>query len=246
MSFDFGDEISLALQDLQAQIETLSLTSGLGGSPQAMFDIANRLMDVPPEIAKGAINVEDSPSVTVGSVYLVNVTYVQARHLNPSVASRFKGVKILVPFLGGLHHDPEIEAESEPHWHIDWRFLASPMYEEFSKASIRDVLKSRGGIVPYSQNLHLAIVINQGDFVGKLWRKALICRRPHALYNKDAPFLPWLERAHRKKRVCENRCPHRQISLAGAPESASGVRVCPGHGLSWDREGKLVPRCKVD
>lgn len=37
-------------------------------------------------------------------------------------------------------------------------------------------------------------------------------------------------------------CPHRQIPLSAGRDMGNGVRQCPGHGLCWDREGRLVRR----
>lgn len=38
-------------------------------------------------------------------------------------------------------------------------------------------------------------------------------------------------------------CPHRGISLVGAPVDERGAVVCPGHGLAWDKDtGILRPR----
>ena len=221
------------------------LFAALHGSPQDMFAYANSLMDVDPRTVKAVnpINVEDAKVVTVGNVYLVNVANVEARHLRPDLESfsRFNGVKILVPFLGELHDDPDLEPEVGWHWHIDWRFFSTPMFEAFSKTSAEAEV-ARREFKPYDANLHLAVVIKHGYFREKPYRKALVCRRVHSLYNPKALFLPYLEQMYQSKRACNNICPHRGISLVGAPEDANGVRVCPGHGLAWSREGKLVPR----
>jgi Rieske [2Fe-2S] domain len=37
-------------------------------------------------------------------------------------------------------------------------------------------------------------------------------------------------------------CPHKGIPLHGLPTEKDGSVVCPGHGLRWTKDGKLVPR----
>jgi hypothetical protein len=218
------------------------ISAVLSGSPRDLIACANSLMDVDPARVRAArpVKIEDATTVRVGGVYLVNCAMFEAKHVHPGF-ERFSGIEILIPLLGDLHEDPEIEPELGAHWHIDWRFIPSPMYEAFSNAAVHAEVTSRG-FRPYNANLHLAIVVKASGASAEPSRKALVCWRAHAIYNRKALFLPLLERMYKSKRVCNNVCPHKGISLVGAPEDANGARTCPGHGLTWGRNGCLVRR----
>lgn len=197
------------------------------------------------------INVEDAESVEVGQVYMVNVVKVaksEAYLVNDGViVTRVPFVgPIMLPALGPLHDDqvfiPSFP-ENEPHWHIDHRFIPRAVYADVID-ELRQNYAASCGTDADGPNFDLASVIRASDVEGEPQRRAMVCVRSHPPCWEATlwSWLPNLERAYQTQRACNNVCPHRQISLVGAPEDKNGVRVCPGHGLAWDKSGVLVPR----
>lgn len=175
------------------------------------------------------MNVDDAESVEVGQIYLVNV-------VKAGKGSAFAGATL--PVLGvEAHDDSEYGIFYGMHLHVDWRFIPPAVYEDTLMAAS----EAFGGVDPHTPNLDLASVILESGIVGKQ-RRAMICHRPHSRWAVGPEWLPRLEQAYKDKRVVNNACPHRGVSLVGAPEDSDGNRICPGHGLAWDKSGALVPR----
>lgn len=186
------------------------------------------------------LDIEEAKTVEIGKTYFVNV--VTTRKDSPGLGASF-------PVLGDEHDDSDfipIFPENSPHWHIDWRFIPINLYPAVVKMflgffgqNVRDY-----GYDPATPNLQLACVL-PGSVIVRVGRWPLPVFRQQLRWEALPGWLPALEAAYKDKRVCDNVCPHRGISLTGAPEDERGVRVCPGHGLAWDKEGCLVPRAKV-
>ncbi|SRR6266545_4405333 len=224
----------------------LNINQAIAGSPQDVVEFANSMLDVDSELVKAAnpVNVEDAATIVVGNIYLVNVAKMTIRSENRLFG--FNG--LLVPVLGSKHDDPEISKIGE-HLHVDWRFFGPTVYSAFRRVAENIVVRDANYSGPYTDadNLHLGFVIHDGPnaSISKPQRKPLVCRRQHEAYLpagllSQAPAI--LEPLYKTAKVCNNVCPHRGISLVGAPENKDGTRTCAGHGLSWDREGNLVPR----
>lgn len=180
----------------------------------------------PVSTASNPINVEDAKSVKVGDVYLVNVITSQQE------------MNLDLPVLGPVHEDcevPEMNADLL-HWHVDWRFIPDMLYQVI----VRAFGKASGGA---TEDLPLLLmhVIPLAAGSSAPQRRALRCARPHSHFKATAqPWLAALEQVNLGKRVCDDICPHRGFSLVGAVELPNGVRLCPGHGLAWSKDGELV------
>ncbi len=218
------------LSQIDAMIEALQI------------QFANSLLDVDEATVKAAgplVNVEAASVIEIGKLYLVNVGGIDTSKIE---GMEKVGLSLVLPLLGDRHIDREIEKDIPEHWHVDFRFTVSPMHEVICRTFESNWIKSHG-VKPYDVNFHLAMVVNDFILADKPRRKALICQRHHSLYNKKAAFLPKLERMYLSKRVSCGRCPHKEISLNGAPEDKNGGIVCPGHGLRWNKfTGALMPR----
>jgi hypothetical protein len=182
-------------------------------------------------------NVEDAPEVEVGREYMVDCV----RTFTHSI---FQGEWI--PITGPLHEDREIIRFVYEHYHIDWRFVTQALMEHVEQTTRREH-PDRLDIILLGFPLSIGHAIGKG---APQKRMPLRCKRPSALWpDKNVVWLAELERAFINKRACHDICPHRGISLVGAPEDphCPGARVCPGHGLAWDRStGALRPRAWIN
>lgn len=144
---------------------------------------------------------------------------------------------IWLPVLGETHTDPPIT--DVPHSHYDWRFI--------SDATVKR-LQWNGFFFPdHSGDLVKIVHVNRAFEKPEL--------RPMECVRITPPLFPAGSHIQRHlNHVCRGMklpagcltCPHRGISLAGAPrEMVNGkeVIVCPGHGAGWDAEtGDYTPR----
>jgi hypothetical protein len=170
--------------------------------------------------------VEDVAEVVPGRRY--EVRCVRATHIAPWFGR-------WVPILGELHEDREIIKVATEHWHVDWRFV--------SAALLRDAEDYAAGFAGPKGAIIGLIVSKRALRKPKeeQWRN-LECLRLHEKWPATAPWAPALEFHYRKARAKCGVCPHRGIRLEGAPV-VEGARVCPGHGLAWDKQtGGLKPR----
>lgn len=181
-------------------------------------------------------NVEDVSEVLVGRTYLVNTI----RTLTRSV---WQGER--APLLGTMHEDRQLIGFIHDHIHVDWRFVSHAQIE-FITGQVRYENPDRTMFsllgFPLSVGYAISIGANQK-------RIPLECKRTFAVFPDDSKWMADLERAYIGKRACKDICPHRGISLVDAPEDPNipGSRVCPGHGLCFDREtGVLRPRAMLN
>lgn len=178
-------------------------------------------------------DIEDAQEIKVGQVYFVPVVRLGSRSPIPGV---------FFPVMGEAHDDADfipVYPENVSHFHIDWRFIPDAVYPELSKIMVEFFGQYWQ---PGDKNLQLACVIPADLTAGGERRWPLPCQRNQLQWQAVPDWLAHLEAAYKDKRVECNRCPHRGISLAGAPADENGVRVCPGHGLRWSKDGCLVPR----
>jgi hypothetical protein len=217
MSFRI-DELSAAISNLQTSLQATMIR-----------------MSYP-----GIVNIEDAKTVKVGQTYFVNVA---TTHKN----SAAQGASF--PILGDAHDDADFIAvfpDNMLHLHLDWRFIPENLYAPVVKMFVEFYGQSASPELlfdPSTKNLQLACVI-PGSAVVSTQRWPLPCFRQQLRWETYPDWMPNLEAAYKDKKVCDNVCPHRGISLTGAPEDENGNRVCPGHGLMWNKEGCLVPRTR--
>jgi hypothetical protein len=136
------------------------------------------------------------------------------------------GLKRL-PLLGTVHEDRDVIGFQAWHIHIDSRFLPDSFGE---------------GHGLLTRPLSLTIMNNVLDplvdaALGVLRFRAFRAEPP------EWPQASWtrvLEDLHADASAACGVCPHRRIPLTAGRDMGDGVRQCPGHGLCWDREGRLV------
>ena len=191
------------------------------------------------------MKIEDEPGqATIGRIYEVPLAFLARDY---SIIFR-RGE--CVPIIGPGHDDPEINPQLGRHWHIDWRFVDARAY--------RRTVGLRGGVrFPNATgNSFRSSRILMADIIHHLDRGARKCRRLPVQFPtgfQDAlgfwHELKWqasLEQIHAKDSAACGKCPHRGFPLQGQPfVEGTRVRVCPGHGLAWDEEGRLVPRREI-
>lgn len=170
------------------------------------------------------MRIEDAKEVIVGKIYDVPVSESILGGLVFKKGEYF-------PTLGSPHSDPEIGADYQ-HIHVDWRFVSK---SQFKRSTRRVGRQDRG------QEYVTVIVIKQ-ESVGFPKRMKMRCKRiAFEFPMSDSVGVP-LQKIYASAVDKCNICPHRGISLVGAPV-VNGARVCPGHGLAWNLEtGKMQPR----
>jgi hypothetical protein len=70
--------------------------------------------------------------------------------------------------------------------------------------------------------------------------RRLMARRREPAEWPGRPFQQDLEDAYAHTSAACGTCPHREIPLSAGRYMGNGVRQCAGHGLCWDREGRMV------
>ena len=85
-----------------------------------------------------------------------------------------------------------------------------------------------------------------GDVIPSKWANAnlslrkLRARRSEPTEWPERRFQSELEDAYADTSAACGICPHQRIPLSAGRDMGNGVRQCPGHGLCWDREGRMV------
>lgn len=179
--------------------------------------------------------IEDAEDVEIGRVYDVPaVCWVDKIWTKPRWADW------TMPIFGVLHEDKEIIGFPDEHWHVDWRFVSTSLMRRIesyvSEATYENIDQVRA-----------ARVISKQNTTGVVLRRRMRLKRTHLhfpshVHSTAVKWMPALEDAYAEASAKCGRCPHRGMSLVGAP-MAGGARVCPGHGLAWNVEtGKLQRR----
>lgn len=132
-----------------------------------------------------------------------------------------------VPILGEFHWDKEIIKFPEEHVHIDFRFLNNHEFDRINN------------------NALFGRVINKLLVEVDRWEERR-CNRKMPKFpgcnDIDIPWMKDLENAYKDKQVICGRCPHKGINLNLIDSDRDGNKVCPAHGLKWDKDGKLIVR----
>lgn len=129
----------------------------------------------------------------------------------------------IVPIFGDFHWDLEIIQFPEEHVHIDFRFVSR---SEFRR------LNHRGSV--------FAKVVSKKFVVSESW-EIRTCYRKMPKF----PTVNWtreLEKEYKSRELICGKCPHKGMNLSSVGKDRSGMKICPGHGLRWDKQGKLAPR----
>jgi hypothetical protein len=181
-------------------------------------------------------NIEDAETVEIGETYFINVAITRQNSLGAGAG---------FPVLGDVHDDADfitIYPDNVRHAHVDWRFIPADLYPAIVKLFLAFADQNpQYGWTRGVPNRQLASVIPESE-IGSLERWPLPVARPQLKWEVYPDWLPALEAAYKDKKVECNTCPHRGISLSGAPMDEHGNRICPGHGLKWSKSGCLVPR----
>jgi hypothetical protein len=170
--------------------------------------------------------IEDVEAPVVGKWYMVPCVQVKI----PSYAGWKQGEYF--PIIGELHEDREVIGFNEEHVHPDFRFVR-PSFIRYRTSPSR---------YPYRKAANIfAVVISKQNFYESEPRR-FRCHQSHPLFPRLAAWQKQLEAKYAKTSARCMACPHRGISLKGAPVE-NGAYVCPGHGLAWNTETlKLQPR----
>lgn len=177
--------------------------------------------------------IEDAGEILVGKFYDVPaVKWIACKGHKPRWMPPF------IPLNGPEHEDSEIIGFHHRHWHIDWRFVSQKRIESASYGRAIDPLLAAA-----------ARVINVSNTDGVIYRVKRKCLRPMPLFPSQftSPRAPWieeLETAYEHANAKCLKCPHRGVSLVGAP-IVNGARVCSGHGLAWNVETGNLQRRKA-
>lgn len=147
------------------------------------------------------------------------------------------------PVLGPMHDDAEFFNFSEPHYHLDIRFLETRQLP-FVRKHAEGALNYAPGDVRFDGDLESAAVliypvVSRGDPLPK-GRPALARRR----CQRASFHCPVVDgriskmRAHYGEpaepiRLADGRklCPHRKVDLSQFPPDTDGIVTCPLHGL---------------
>jgi hypothetical protein len=192
---------------------------------------------MPPALRRFAEFLAANPSptdVVAGKFYMVPC----ATHPD-GTTWRFRTKR--VPLLGTVHEDRDIVGFKPWHIHVDTRFLSFPKVNILTD--------------PYSDMRVLGTPLSFSDFwfdEEKItrWGNANLSMRLMKARRAEPPewlkgiarWMPALESSYADASAACGVCPHRQIPLSAGRDMGNGVRQCPGHGLCWDREGRMVRR----
>jgi hypothetical protein len=183
---------------------------------------------MPPALQRFADLLAANPSpteVVAGKYYKVPCAITPAGHT-------WTGLK-RVPLLGTVHEDRDVIDFQAWHIHVDTRFLPGHLDGNYMLFARPLSLTSTW---PYNR-----------DILDPLADSELAVRRFRAFRSEPpewppgiAPWKPALEDLYADASASCGVCPHRQVPLTAGRQMGDGVRQCPGHGLCWDRAGRLV------
>ncbi len=149
------------------------------------------------------------------------------------------------------HEDGEILDFPYPHYHFDWRFWSDKLIESFFDDGRRynldeTIFFKDGSILKSPQDWPATIQRSDCTFAEPYYRE-MVCVRELPMLAHHYTFLQALEAAHLGQSLSKDHiCPHRGfLTFPASSEESKKTgcsRVCPGHGLGWDKQGKLCRR----
>jgi hypothetical protein len=153
-------------------------------------------------------------------------------------SQRKKHYPQFIPLLGTVHEDKDIIGFTPWHIHVDTRFLTMKLYQQEATALAR----------PFSLTgawLDTDTLLEEAS-ANLVLRKTKARRaNPPEWPIPSSYWLPALESTYANASAACGVCPHRQIPLSAGRDMGNGVTQCPGHGLCWDRNGKLIKNKKA-
>ena len=196
---------------------------------------------MPPALRRFAEFLAANPSpadVVAGRFYWVPCATHPRSHRWPDITGTDSKITH-IPLVGTVHEDRDIIGFHPWHIHVDTRFITIPRHPYDQESADTDALGRPLSLTSYwdsDEPLHWAEVT--------LSLRRMKARRsePPEWSSRIARWIPALEDAYSDASAACGVCPHRQIPLAAGRDMGNGVRQCPGHGLCWDREGRLVRR----
>lgn len=194
---------------------------------------------MPPALRRFAEFLSANPSptdVVAGRFYWVPCA-THPMWLWPDRRARIKHV----PLVGTVHEDRDIIGFNPWHIHVDTRFIPICEHEHPDSQELAD--NTALGL-PLSLTMHWDPdqTLHWANAVLSLRRLKARRSEPPGWSSRLARWIPALEDAYADASAACGVCPHRQIPLSAGRDMGNGVRQCPGHGLCWDREGRLVRR----
>lgn len=161
----------------------------------------------------------------------------------PCIGSEFLGTLMKewgewIPLIGPPHDDLDVMGDPRWHIHIDTRFIGFP-----SHYSLKDKEHSIQYIIVLTHPLNdsiYPIAMNNLRDKSLLKVRRMECIRSNPLKYPGAPWRGKLEEAYANHTVLKGRCPHRGILVKCGRLLQEGVYQCPGHGLIWEDDGKMI------
>ena len=143
-----------------------------------------------------------------------------------------------VPLIGTVHEDRDVIGFDPWHVHVDTRFIT---YK-------RHYLAYRNLGYPVSLTNHPWLTEKWPEEELNPWAYSELSVRRFKARRSAPPWMPpnvarWqrdLEDAYAGASAACGVCPHRQLPLAAGRDVGNGVRQCSGHGLCWNRDGRMV------
>jgi hypothetical protein len=204
---------------------------------------------IPPALRRFAEFLAANPSpaeVVEGQFYMVPCATLDGVQWRYNVKCRH------IPLLGTVHEDQAVIGFHPWHVHVDTRFLTITNDSHFlTKDGItryRDDQRLLGSPLCLQEPNYLAGFNEhfRDTLIPSRWADAdLSLRRLKAKRSEPAQwperrFQRELEDAYADASAACGICPHKQIPLSAGRDMGNGVRQCAGHGLCWDREGRMV------
>ena len=131
----------------------------------------------------------------------------------------------VLPIINHPHNDVE-NGQKETHYHLDYRFLKHNSDSNFPSIKNKHSLHVFGSEIRPTKDsgdleYHLLPVINE-NFSGVT---------PVSLIKKSKL---------KHKCIHKGKCPHRGYDLSQVKPDENGVKICPLHGLKFNKKGKVI------
>jgi len=198
---------------------------------------------MPPELQRYVDFLAANPSptnVVAGKYYMVPCANYTADSCHP----------LWVPLLGTVHEDKEAIGFKAWHVHTDTRFLRlkqrdNPIdqQQENNIALSRPLSLTDPYCLIYEREMPVSVAYAPLEMRKKQARRtqSLEWKLDKTAYWRNGKnWLLVLEDTYANANAACGVCPHRQIPLSAGRDMGNGVRQCPGHGLCWDRDGRMV------
>jgi nitrite reductase/ring-hydroxylating ferredoxin subunit len=195
---------------------------------------------IPPALRRFAEFLAANPSpaeVVEGQFYWVPCATLKGERWRYNVRCRH------IPLLGPVHEDQAIIGFQLWHIHADTRFLTvtndSHFLNDQRLLGAPLCLQEPNYLAGFNEHFRDTLIPSRWVNADLSVRK-LRARRSEPVEWPERHFQRELEDAYADASAACGICPHKQIPLFAGRDMGNGVRQCPGHGLCWDREGRMV------